>query len=33
LLRKESGGEVFIGEHELALSMLRHVLSSMASAK
>ena len=33
LLRKESGGEVFIGEHELALSMLRHVLNSMASAK
>lgn len=29
LLRKESGGEVFIGEQELALSMLRHVLSNM----
>jgi CPA2 family monovalent cation:H+ antiporter-2 len=29
LLRKESGGEVFVGEHELALSMLRHVLSNM----
>ncbi|MGH8762619.1 MAG: YbaL family putative K(+) efflux transporter [Nitrosospira sp.] len=26
LLRKESGGTVFIGEHELALSMTRHVL-------
>jgi monovalent cation:H+ antiporter-2, CPA2 family len=33
LLRKESGGEVFVGEHELALSMLRHVLNSMAPAK
>lgn len=26
LLRRESGGEVFIGEHELALSMARRVL-------
>ncbi|SCY73221.1 Kef-type potassium/proton antiporter, CPA2 family [Nitrosospira sp. Nl5] len=26
LLRKESGGMVFVGEHELALSMTRHVL-------
>jgi len=33
LLRKESGGEVFVGEHELALSMLRHVLNSVAPAK
>ena len=29
LLRKESGGEVFLGEHELALSMTRHVLEKM----
>ena len=28
LLRKESGGTVFIGEHELALSMTRHVLKN-----
>lgn len=33
LLRKESGGEVFVGEHELALSMLRHVLNSVAPVK
>jgi CPA2 family monovalent cation:H+ antiporter-2 len=30
LLRKESGGMVFLGEHELALSMTRHVLSKIA---
>ncbi len=30
LLRKESGGEVFLGEHELALSMTRHVLNKIA---
>ena len=29
LLRKESGGEVFLGEHELALSMTRYVLEKM----
>lgn len=28
MLRKESGGTVFIGEHELALSMTRHVLKN-----
>lgn len=28
LLRKESGGTVFIGEHELALSMTRYVLKN-----
>jgi CPA2 family monovalent cation:H+ antiporter-2 len=33
LLRKESGGEVFVGEQELALSMLRHVLSNMLPVK
>ncbi len=26
LLRAENAGEVFIGEHELALGMTRHVL-------
>ncbi|MEP7370755.1 MAG: sodium:proton antiporter, partial [Nitrosospira sp.] len=26
LLRKESGGTVLLGEHELALSMIHHVL-------
>jgi monovalent cation:H+ antiporter-2, CPA2 family len=30
LLRKESGGTVFLGEHELALSMIRHVLTKVA---
>lgn len=30
LLRRESGGSVFIGEHELALSMTRHVLDAAA---
>jgi CPA2 family monovalent cation:H+ antiporter-2 len=29
LLRKESGGEVFLGEHELALSMIRYVLEKV----
>ena len=29
LLRKESGGEVFLGEHELALSMTRYVLEKI----
>lgn len=33
LLRKESGGMVFIGEHELALSMTRHVLKSSIPGK
>jgi CPA2 family monovalent cation:H+ antiporter-2 len=28
LLRKESGGMVFLGEHELASSMVRHVLAN-----
>ncbi|MCC2682422.1 MAG: Kef-type potassium/proton antiporter, family [Nitrosospira multiformis] len=28
LLRKESGGMVFLGEHELAFSMVRHVLAN-----
>ncbi|MDN5935201.1 MAG: cation:proton antiporter, partial [Nitrosospira sp.] len=31
LLRKESGGEVFLGEHELALSMTRHVLNKISA--
>jgi CPA2 family monovalent cation:H+ antiporter-2 len=30
LLRKESAGKVFMGEHELALSMTRHVLERVA---
>jgi CPA2 family monovalent cation:H+ antiporter-2 len=33
LLRKESGGMVFIGEHELALSMTRHVLKNSTNKK
>ncbi len=33
LLRKESGGTVFLGEHELALSMIRHVLTHVTAAK
>ena len=33
LLRKESGGTVFLGEHELALSMIRHVLAKVALNK
>ena len=33
LLRKESGGTVFMGEHELALSMVRHVLTQVTVAK
>ena len=33
LLRKESGGMVFIGEHELALSMTRHVLKNSTDKK
>ena len=33
LLRKESGGTVFLGEHELALSMIRHVLAKVAVSK
>lgn len=32
LLRKEQAGMVFIGEHELALSMTRHVLERMTAA-
>jgi CPA2 family monovalent cation:H+ antiporter-2 len=30
LLKKERAGRVFIGEHELALGMTRHVLDSLA---
>jgi CPA2 family monovalent cation:H+ antiporter-2 len=30
LLRKENAGEVFMGEHELALGMTRHVLERVA---
>ncbi|ALK98825.1 sodium:proton antiporter [Massilia sp. WF1] len=32
LLREETGGTVFIGEHELAGSMTRHVLDGLAEA-
>jgi len=32
LLKKERAGRVFIGEHELALGMTRHVLDSLAPA-
>lgn len=32
LLRQESAGTVFMGEHELALGMTRHVLERLASA-
>ncbi len=31
LLRKEHAGAVFIGEHELALGMIRHVLDTLTS--
>ena len=31
LLRKENAGTVFLGEHELALSMARHVLEKIAA--
>lgn len=31
LLRKENAGKVFIGEHELALGMTRHVLDRVTS--
>jgi monovalent cation:H+ antiporter-2, CPA2 family len=31
LLTKEQAGKVFIGEHELALGMTRHVLERMAA--
>ncbi|MGH8604871.1 MAG: NAD-binding protein, partial [Gammaproteobacteria bacterium] len=30
LLRKENAGKVFMGEHELALGMARHVLTRVA---
>jgi monovalent cation:H+ antiporter-2, CPA2 family len=30
LLRKEGAGQVFMGEHELALGMTRHVLDRIA---
>ena len=33
LLRKESGGTVFLGEHELALSMVRHVLANLPTTE
>jgi monovalent cation:H+ antiporter-2, CPA2 family len=32
LLREETGGTVFIGEHELAKSMTRHVLTTLENA-
>jgi CPA2 family monovalent cation:H+ antiporter-2 len=32
LLRQDTGGTVFIGEHELARSMTRHVLQGLAAA-
>ncbi len=32
LLRKESGGTVLIGEHELALSMVRHLLDATTTS-
>ncbi len=31
LLRRESGGAVFMGEHELALSMTRHILEKVTA--
>ena len=31
MLRKENAGKVFMGEHELALGMTRHVLEKIAS--
>ena len=31
LLRNENAGTVFLGEHELALSMTRHVLEKVAA--
>jgi CPA2 family monovalent cation:H+ antiporter-2 len=31
LLRKEKAGKVFIGEHELAIAMTRHVLERVAA--
>ena len=33
LLRRESGGAVFLGEHELARSMTRHILEKVAGDK
>lgn len=33
LLRRESGGAVFMGEHELALSMTRHILEKVTGEK
>jgi CPA2 family monovalent cation:H+ antiporter-2 len=30
LLEKEHAGKVFIGEHELALAMARHILDKVA---
>jgi CPA2 family monovalent cation:H+ antiporter-2 len=33
LLRKETGGMVFMGEHELALGMARHVLERMGEKR
>jgi CPA2 family monovalent cation:H+ antiporter-2 len=33
LLRRESGGTVLMGEHELALSMVRHVLDVVAAGR
>ena len=32
LLRQERAGEVFMGEHELAKAMTRHVLERMSGA-
>jgi monovalent cation:H+ antiporter-2, CPA2 family len=31
LLEKENAGKVFLGEHELALAMIRHVLERYAA--
>jgi CPA2 family monovalent cation:H+ antiporter-2 len=33
LLREETGGTVFIGEHELARSMTRYVLEGLESVE
>jgi CPA2 family monovalent cation:H+ antiporter-2 len=33
LLRRESGGAVFLGEHELARSMARHILEKVGAGK
>ena len=33
LLRRENAGSVFMGEHELALGMTRHVLDRYADSR